>query len=52
MKIKTVLIGDDQLSRRDLDAISEIVHDALRDIGVDPASFAWHIEVDYTETQP
>lgn len=49
METKTVLIGDNELSRQDLNAISEMVHDALRDMGIEPASFAWHIEVDYTE---
>jgi hypothetical protein len=49
METKTILIGDDELSRQDLNAISEMVHDALRDMGIEPASFAWHIEVEYTE---
>lgn len=49
--MKTVLIGDNELSRQDLNAISEIVHDALRDMGIEPASFAWHIEVEYTEQE-
>jgi len=49
METKTVLIGDNELSRQDLNAISEMVQDALRDMGVEPASFAWHIEVEYTE---
>ena len=49
METKTVLIGDNELSRQDLNAISEMVHDALHDMGIEPASFAWHIEVEYTE---
>lgn len=49
METKTVLIGDNELSRQDLNAISEMVHDALRDMGIEPTSFAWHIEVEYTE---
>lgn len=48
MEYQTVLIGDNELSRQDLNAISEIVHDALREIGIEPESFAWHIEVEYT----
>lgn len=51
MKTKTVLIGDSELSHRDLDAISEMVHEVLRDMDIDPASFAWHIEVEYTEKE-
>jgi hypothetical protein len=52
--MKTALIGDNELSRKDLEAvsdISEMVHDALRDMGINPASFAWHIEVEYTEEE-
>ena len=47
--MKTMLIGGDQLSRQDLNAISEIVHDALCDTGINPTSFAWYIAVEYTE---
>jgi hypothetical protein len=50
-KLKTVLIGDNELSRQELNAISETVHDALRDMGIEPASFAWHLEVEYTEAE-
>jgi len=51
MKIKTVLIGNNELSRQDLNAISEMVYDALRDMGINFASFAWSIEVEYTEEE-
>jgi hypothetical protein len=44
-------IDAEGLSRRDFDAISEIVHDALRDMGIEPTSFAWCIEVEYTEEE-
>ena len=47
MEYQTVLIGDNELSRQDLNAISEMVHDALREIGIETESFAWHIEVEY-----
>ena len=47
MEYQTVLIGDNELSRQDLNAISEMVHDALREIGIETESFAWHIEVLY-----
>jgi hypothetical protein len=51
--MKTALIGDNELSPccKDLEAVSEMVHDALRDMGINPASFAWHIEVEYTEEE-
>jgi len=49
MDTKTILIGDDQLSRRDIEYINDIVHEVLCDIGIEPVSFAWHIEVEYTE---
>jgi hypothetical protein len=49
--MKTVLIGDNELSRKDLEAVSEMVHDALCDMGINPASFAWCIEVEYTEEE-
>jgi hypothetical protein len=50
-EMKTVLIGDNELSRKDLEAVSEMVHDALCDMGINPASFAWCIEVEYTEEE-
>jgi hypothetical protein len=49
METKTVLIGNNELSHQDLNAVSEMVHDALREMGIEPSSFAWHIEVEYTE---
>lgn len=49
MNTKTLLLGDVEISRSDLNAISEIVADALQELGIDAASFAWHIEVEYTE---
>lgn len=51
MKTKTVLLGDNELSRQDLNAINEIVHDTLRDMGIEPTSFAWCIEVDYADEE-
>ena len=49
--METCQIDAEGLSRRDFDAISEMVHDALRDMGIEPASFAWCIEVEYTEEE-
>lgn len=47
--METCQVDAEGLSQRDVDAISEIVHDALRDMGIEPASFSWCIEVEYTE---
>ena len=49
MKIKTVNITE-KISRRDAEYVSEIVADALTDMGIklgDDPSFSWNIEVDY-----
>ena len=53
MKIKTINITD-KISRRDAECVSEIVADALTDMGinlVDIPSFSWNIEVDYEELE-
>lgn len=50
-EVKTILIGDNELSRQDLNAVSEMIDEVLRGMGINPASFAWHIEVDYTEQE-
>ena len=49
METKTVLIGDNELSRQDVAMMGEMLHDVLLSMGINPASFAWHIEVEYTE---
>lgn len=49
MRVKTVLIGDNELSRQDIAMMGEMLHDVLLSMGINPASFAWHIEVEYTE---
>tara|TARA_Y100000996_G_scaffold365612_1_gene310443 strand:- start:682 stop:858 length:177 start_codon:yes stop_codon:yes gene_type:complete len=53
MKIKTINITD-KISRRDAEYVSEIVADALTDMGIklgDDPSFSWNIEVDYEELE-
>ncbi len=42
-------IDEQDLSPQDFNTINDIVRDALRDMGIEPASFAWCIEVEYTE---
>ena len=44
-------IVEQDLSPQDFNAINDIVHKALRDMGVEPSSFAWCIEVEYTEEE-
>ena len=51
MKTKTVLIGDNELSRQDIAMMGEMLHDILLSMDINPASFAWHIEVEYTEQE-
>lgn len=47
MNIKTVILNE--LDKQDSEMLSEIVHNSLQDMGIDPASFAFSISVDYTE---
>ena len=47
METKTVTLGD--FSKQDWELLSELVYDTLREMGINPASFAFSIEVDYTE---
>ena len=50
-KLKTVNISD-KISTRDAELVSEMVTDALIDMGIslgEHPSFSWSIEVDYEE---
>jgi hypothetical protein len=47
--METCQIDDSGLSLQDSKTINDIVHNALRDMGIEPASFSWCIEVEYTE---
>jgi hypothetical protein len=47
LETKTIMLGD--FDRQDTEMLSEIVHSYLSDKGIDPASFSFHIEVEYTE---
>ena len=47
METKTVTLGD--FSKQDWELLSELVYDTLREMGINPASFDFSIEVDYTE---
>ena len=49
MNVKTIILGE--FDKKDTEMLSEIVHSYLSDEGIDPASFAFHIEVDYTEQE-
>jgi hypothetical protein len=47
--METCQIDDSGLSLQDAEKLNDIVHNALRDMGIEPASFSWCIEVEYTE---
>jgi len=47
MNVKTIMLGE--FDKTDTEMLSEIVYSYLSDEGIDPASFAFHIEVEYTE---
>tara|TARA_R100000935_G_scaffold57977_1_gene93410 strand:+ start:455 stop:619 length:165 start_codon:yes stop_codon:yes gene_type:complete len=46
---KTIMLGD--FDKQDTEMLSEIIQSALSDKSIDPASFAFHIEVEYTEDE-
>tara|TARA_R100001460_G_scaffold28919_2_gene57621 strand:- start:973 stop:1137 length:165 start_codon:yes stop_codon:yes gene_type:complete len=46
-EVKTVMLGD--FDKRDTDYLSDLILEHLTDMGIDPESFAFHIEVKYTE---
>jgi len=47
MNVKTIMLGE--FDKTDTEMLSDIVYSYLSDEGIDPASFAFHIEVEYTE---
>ena len=47
LRHKTVVLGD--FSNREFDYLNALILDHLIDMGIDPVSFAFHLEVDYTE---
>ena len=50
MKIKTINITD-KITTREAERVSEIVTDALRNLGVNGAFLSWNLEVDYELTK-
>ena len=46
-EIKTVVLGD--FSKREFDYLNELIADHLADMDINPASFSFHLEVDYRE---
>ena len=44
-------IDEKDLSPQNFNTVNDIVRDALRDMGIEPTSFAWCIEVEYTEEE-
>lgn len=49
-EVKTVMLGD--FDKRDTDYLSDLIVEHLTDMGIDPESFTFHIEVEYTEEEP
>ena len=47
MTIKTVMLGD--FDKGDTEILSNIVHSYLQELDINPTSFAFHIEVEYTD---
>lgn len=50
-EMDTCQVDESDLSLQDFKTIDDIVHKALRDMGIEPASFSWCIEVEYTEEE-
>jgi len=48
-KTKTVMLGD--FDKRDTEYLSELIADHLAHEGIKPESFAFHIEVEYIESE-
>ena len=42
-----IKLNDDDLSRRDVECISEAIYESLMDRGIFTGSFSWSIDVDY-----
>ena len=49
MNTKTTTLSD--FDKQDWELLSELVDNNLREIGINPASFAFSIEVEYTEEE-
>ena len=49
MKTKTVMLGD--FDKPDTNYLSELILQYLTDMDIEPESFAFHIEVEYTEAE-
>lgn len=46
MNIKTVMLSD--FDNNDTELLCEIIHSYLNELDINPESFAFHIEVEYT----
>ena len=49
--MKTIMLGDDQLEVKDTEYLTDLISDALNDMGINPTSFAFHIEVEYDDAE-
>ena len=48
-EMDTCQVDESDLNLQDFETLNDIVHKALCDMGIEPASFSWCIEVEYTE---
>ncbi len=48
-EIDTCQVDESDLNLQNFETINDIVRNALRDMGIEPASFSWCIEVEYTK---
>ena len=48
---KTISVPPDYLNRHEMDVISDLVFEYLKDQGIKVESFAWSIDVGYVESK-
>ena len=50
-EMDTCQVDESDLSLQDFKTIDDIVRNALRDMGIEPASFSWCIKVEYAKEE-
>ena len=48
-ELKTIMLGD--FTKAETNYLSELILEYLTDMGIEAESFAFHIEVEYTEAE-
>lgn len=51
MGVKTIMVGDAEMTARDTEFIDEVIAVALMDMGIEVTSFNWHIEVEIPDEE-